>query len=238
MCADADVLSEEAAGFLQAEGLQCAPESTAWSAWLQATLSAHLVALQAIATRLDGQVVATPAPPPPVRSDTDLDDLQRALEHWKSKASPEPKTVSEMQAVLHRFTATTGRTRISAIQPDDVLQFLSVERTRTSARGGPVNPQTVNKGLALLKALFSVVHTDALKNYGIANPLADVRKFRVKARDRARRKTFTEAQLVTLFSGPVHATHARPEGGAGEWVPPVRGNRSRQQTATPDASQE
>ncbi len=220
--ADASAVEEEAIGLLQAEDLRCDPKSEEWPLLLKSVLQGHLEALNAIAERLDGKVVATPSPPQPIRSEGDLDDLDVALQHWKSKNSPEPKTVSEMQAVVDRFKATTGRTRVSCIRPEDVIHYLNVERTRDSARGGKVNVQTVNKGIALLKALFAVVHTDYLKLRGIANPLADARKFRVKARDRARRKVFTEQQLTQLFSGPVHTACDRPAGGAGEacyWVP-------------------
>lgn len=219
---DHDSVEEEALGLLQAEDLRCEPSSEEWPLLLKAVLQAHLSALNAIAQRLDGQVRVTPAPPPFIRCEGDLDDLDQALLHWKTKVQPEPKTVSEMQAALERFKEATGRTRVSTVRPEDVVHFLNVERARDSARGGKVNVQTVNKALQLLKALFSVVHTDYLKHYGIANPLEDVRKFRVKARDKARRRMFTEEQLATLFSGPIHTSSARPAGGAGEaayWVP-------------------
>lgn len=219
---DGSAVEDETLGLLEAEGLDCDPQSPEWPLMLKAVLQAHLAALNAIAERLDGQVRATPAPPPFIRCEGDLDDLDQALLHWKRKCSPEPKTVIEMQAALERFTSTTNRTRVSSIQPDDIVHFLNVERVRDSARGGKVNVQTVNKGVALLKALFAVVHTDFLKNYGINNPFADVRKFKVKARDRGHRKVFSEEQLATLFSGPIHVSQYRPEGGAGEaayWVP-------------------
>lgn len=219
---DGSAVEEEALGLLEAEGLHCDPASDEWPLVLKAVLQAHLSALNAIAQRLDGRVAATPPPPPFIRSEGDLDDLDTAVLHWKTKNSPEPKTVTEMQAVVDRFKSTTGRTRVSSIRPDDVVHFLNVERTRDSARGGTVNVQTVNKGVALLKALFSVVHADFLKHYGIPNPLADSRKFKVKARDKGRRKAFTKEKLATLFGGPIHTTQERPAGGAGEaayWVP-------------------
>ncbi|NWG74700.1 MAG: hypothetical protein HXY24_08855 [Rubrivivax sp.] len=220
--ADLDAVRDEAAGILETEGLECDERSPEWTAWLKAVLQAHLSALGSIAQRLDCHSIPTPKAPPPVRSEDDLDDLDQALTYWQAKTAPRPKTVVEMRAAVERFKSTTGRSRISAVTAEDVVAFLRAEQSRKSARGGTVNPQTANKALALLKALFSVVHDDYLKNYGVANPLADIRKFRVKAKDRGQRLAFTREQLETLFSGPVHTAGARPAGGAGEaayWIP-------------------
>lgn len=219
---DLAAIADEAVGFLDAEGLECDESSPHWIAWLKATLQAHLVALSRIASRLDGDCVDTPPPPPPVRSEDDLDDLDRALQYWQSKVRPQPKTVIEVRTAMARFKKTTGRTRVSAIRPEDVIAFMRAERDRDSARGGKVNVQTANKALALLKGVFAEVHRDYLKHHKIDNPLADVRKFKVKARDIARRRQFTQEQLATLFCGPVHTTRERPAGGAGEaayWLP-------------------
>lgn len=219
---DLEAVRDEAAAILETEGLECDERSPEWAAWLKAVLQAHLSALGSIAQRLDCQHVATPKAPPPVRSEDDLDDLDQALRYWQAKTSPRPKTVVEMRAAVQRFKSATGRSRISAVAAEDVVAFLRAEQARPSARGGTVNPQTANKALALLKALFAVVHDDYLKNYGVANALADIRKFKVKARDRGQRLAFTRAQLETLFSGPVHTAGARPAGGAGEaayWIP-------------------
>lgn len=219
---DVAAIAEEAVGFLEAEGLECDESSPHWMAWLKAALQAHLVALSRIASRLDGDSVATPHAPPPVRSEDDLDDLDRALQYWQTKAQPQPKTVIEVRSVLERFKKATGRTRISAIRPEDVVAFMRVERERVSARGGTVNVQTANKALALLKGVVSLVHADYLVHHKVDNPLATVRKFRVKAKDVGRRLQFTREQLTALFSGPVHARGERPAGGAGEaayWMP-------------------
>lgn len=219
---DFDTVRDEAAAILETEGLECDERSPEWTAWLRAVLQAHLSALSSIAQRLDCHSIPTPKAPPPVRSDDDLDDLDQALTYWQAKTSPRPKTVIEMRAAVERFRSTTGRSRISAVTAEDVVAFLRAEQSRKSARGGTVNPQTANKALALIKALFSVVHDDYLRNYGVANPLADIRKFKVKARDRGQRLAFTREQLQALFSGPVHTAGARPAGGAGEaafWIP-------------------
>lgn len=219
---DVAAVAEEALGFLEAEGLECEPSSPMWTDWLRAVLQAHLSALSRIASRLDGEAVPTPPPVAPMRSEDDLDDLDRALVYWQTKTGPQPKTVIEMRSCVERFRLATGRTRISAVRPDDVVTFMRVERERPSARGGQVNVQTVNKGLALLKALFSLVHADYLSAQNVANPLSSIKKFRVRARDVARRKQFSEEQLVRLFSGPVHVAASRPAGGAGEaayWAP-------------------
>lgn len=220
--ADLAAVAEEAAGFLQAEGLDCDEASPQWMSWLKAVLQAHLTALSRIASRLDGEGVDTPAVPPPVRSEDDLDELDRAVQYWQSKSQPKSKTVVEVRSAMRRFKEATGRTRISAIRPGDVIAFMRAERERDSARGGKVNVQTVNKALALLKGVFAVVHADYLVHQKIDNPLLSARKFKVKAGDVARRRYFSREQLTTLFSGPVHARGQRPAGGAGEaayWMP-------------------
>ena len=215
-------VADDALGILDVEGLSCDETSPLWPQWLHAVLQAHLSALNAITRRLDGETLQTPEPLPAVRSEDDIDDLDLALEYWRAKTGPQPKTIVEMRSCVARFKAFTGRTRISAVAPQDVVSFMQQERQRTSSRGGPVNVQTVNKSLALLKALFALVHGDLLAARKVDNPLAHVKKFRVRARDVMRRQQFSEEQLTTLFSGPVHTAGARSTGGAGEaayWMP-------------------
>lgn len=105
---DLAAVAEEAVGFLEAEGLECDESSPHWMAWLRAALQAHLAALSRIASRLDGDCVVTPYAPPPVRSEDDLDDLDRALQYWQTKAQPQPKTVIEVAFHIHLPSSVTA----------------------------------------------------------------------------------------------------------------------------------
>jgi integrase len=220
-CADFDSVADVVEGFLEAEQLKCPRESDTFKALSKAVMQSQLRALRGIVERVDGEVVPTPSAPPPLRSEDDLDDLNRALEHWVEKARPGTKTLLEVRPVWQRLQSFTGKSRLSTLTREDVLAFQANELSRT--RGGVrVRPQTVNKHLALLGAIARLVHDDLLRFRGVENAFAHLRKAKVRGNDRIDKQDLTTEELTLLFSGPVHAQGDRPLGGAGEagyWMP-------------------
>ena len=214
--------AEETQAFLSAEGLHCPPTGETWQALLKRMTQAQLSALRAVMERLDGDKhVDTPAPPPPVRSELDLDDLDMALAHWMKKTRPASKTIIEARSMHGRLKAFAGKSRISALDTPTLVRFQEAEARRL-VRGRLIRPQSVNKMMGLLKAVFKLAFDDVLRASGIANPLQDLRKMRVKAADVIDRQDLSTEELQRLFMGPVHARGARPVGGAGEaayWLP-------------------
>jgi integrase len=63
---------------------------------------------------------------------------------------------------------------------------------------------------------------DLLAARGVANPLANLRKQKVRSSDVIEKQDLSDEELRKLFQGPVHVGRARPAGGAGEaafWLP-------------------
>jgi hypothetical protein len=217
-CGDYDAVADDTRGFVAAEKLQCAEGSDVWKGLLKEMMLAQLRALRGIVDRLDGEAAAPATPaeaPAPLRSDDDLDDLDRAFTHWQNKARPRPKTVMEAQSILERLKAFTGKTRISALTRSEMVQFQTNERKRM-VREKPIRPQTVNKMMGLLRAVFGLAVDDLLRERGIHSPLEKLRKEKVKSSDITEKLDLSKEQLDALFGGPVHARGDRPVGGAGE----------------------
>lgn len=206
---------DEVVDILGQDGLTISETSPLVMTLVRSVVASFAQASAEVLQRLEGKVIETPPAPPPPRSERDLDDLNRAFDHWLDKQKPTEKTVMETRATLKRFMACTGRTRITAITVDDVLTFQQHERaTRTTVR-----PQTINKALDLLSAVVQLACTDKLR---CVNPFQGVRSLKVRAGERQTRQGYTPQQRERLFAGPVHAERVRPDGGAGEaafWLP-------------------
>jgi len=226
---------------LQLVDVVAPPQASASLAQLEAyrelcrqMMSGHLQAMNLVLQRLDGSTAATlsasppasmlpvpPVPPPVLRPEDDYDDLAKALEHWVVKARPAPKTIMELRPVWARLQQVTGKSRISALTREDIMGFQASELARM--RGGePTRPQTVNKKLALLAAVFNLVHDDVLESRGIANPMRKLKKAKVRGDDYIDKQDYSTEELLALFGGPVHRDGHRPKGGAGEaayWMP-------------------
>ena len=184
-CGDYDAVAEDTRSFLEAEKLQCDEGSDAWKGLLKEMMLAQLRALRGIADRLDGDTSMPAAPakaPAPLRSEDDLDDLDRAFAHWLTKTRPKAKTVIEAKSVWARLKSFTGKSRISALTRTEMLAFQTNEGKRL-VRGKPIRPQTVNKLMGLLRAIFGLVVDDLLRERGVVSPLEKMRKEKVKTDD-------------------------------------------------------
>lgn len=220
-CGDAEAVAEQARSFLEAEELHCQEGTGVWKQLLKAMMLAQLRALNGIMTRLEGGTVETPPAPAPVRSDVDVDDLDRAFAYWLAQTKPKGKTVTEARSVFDRLKAFTVKTRISALTREEMIAFRANECLR-QVGGRPIRPQTVNKLMGLVRAIFTLAVDDLLRSRGIASPLEKMRKEKVKASDVTEKQDLSLEQLKALFAGDVHAHGARPIGGAGEagyWLP-------------------
>jgi integrase len=221
---DYDAVAEDARGFLEAEKLKCDEGSDTWKSLLKEMMLAQLRALRGIADRLDGETIPpadSAKAPAPLRSEDDLDDLDRAFDHWQTKNRPKAKTVIEAKAVWARLKSFTGKSRVSTLTRIDMLGFQSNEGKRMVG-GKPIRPQTVNKLMGLLRAIIGLAVDDLLREREIVSPLEKLRKDKVKPGDVTEKQDLSEEQLKTFFRGPVHAQGERPIGGAGEaayWLP-------------------
>lgn len=220
-CGDVQAHADVVDGFLEAEGLTRPADDKDYRELCRTMLHSQLKSLRTVLERLDGTVAATPAPPPALRGVDDLDDMSKALAHWVAKARPARKSLMEIEPVWKRLQVLTGKTRISALTRDDMIHFQTSEQQRRVGKR-LTRPQTVNKKLALLSAVFSLVCDDALRGWGVVNPLEGFRRLAVKSGDYIHKQDLSTEELSLLFGGPVHTQQARPVGGAGEasyWLP-------------------
>src|SRR5690606_34321690 len=111
---------DEVVDILGQDGLTISETSPLVMTLVRSVVASFAQASAEVLQRLEGKVIETPPAPPPPRSERDLDDLNRAFDHWLDKQKPTEKTVMETRATLKRFMACTGRTRITAITVDDV----------------------------------------------------------------------------------------------------------------------
>lgn len=220
-------------GFVGTSAALPTTELKAYQDLCRLMMSGHLRALRLVLSRLDepsgasattiGQALTLPVTPkrPLLAPQDDYDDLARAFEHWTVKARPAPKTIMELRPVWTRLQQVTGKSRISDLTREDLLTFQASELARR--RGGEqTRPQTVNKKFALMAAVFNLVHADVLEARGIANPIKNLRKAKVRGDDYIDKQDFSTEELLALFGGPVHRNGQRPKGGAGEaafWMP-------------------
>ena len=132
------------------------------------------------------------------------------LGRWSSERRPNAKTKAAHASVARQLVDALGDFPVEQLTKQHALRFKDwlVERGTTPAN---------------LKTKLSRIKT--LVNYGYDNDLIGVRAFdgiRIKqSRERARR-SFDEASLAKLFSGPVHKLGERPLQGRGEasfWMP-------------------
>jgi integrase len=220
-CGDHAAVADDVRGFLEAEKLECPEGTEVWKGLLREMMLAQLNALRGIMERLEGQERPTPLQAVPLRSEGDLDDLDRAFAHWESKARPTGKTLIEARSIFRRLKSYTGKSRISTLTREELLAFQKEEGKRM-VRDCLVRPQTVNKMMGLLRAIFSLVCDDLLSDRGVVNPLHKMRKERVKSSDIIEKQDLSSEQLGALFTGPVHSKQQRPLGGGGEasyWLP-------------------
>lgn len=195
------------------EGLCIDEQSSLATQLTQSVVFSLQQAVEQVIQRLAGRPVATPPAPPPPRSEFDLDDLNRAFDHWVSKRNPTIKTRIETKATLERFIKCTGHTRISQLSTVDAVQFQNHEQATRTAK-----PQTLNKGMALIRAVVQLACDDVLH---IDNPL-DVTAIRVLPGMRDERQEYLPEEIRTLFASPVYSANLRPDAGAGEaafWLP-------------------
>jgi integrase len=209
-----------------------------------AVLRQHVKALQAIAHRMMGEPVETPALPV-VGSEalTTGETLQAAFAGWQKARNPSPEALAEYERAIRLFVelhgdmpvAKIGRRHASSFR--EALQDVPRSNHRSGemlkwplpqlAEWGRAHPDvpkvkaaTVNKQMSGLRAV-----TRWARNAGFVSEEAtwfDPFGLKPLKEDEPSRKPFSIEDFKTLFGSPVFTQGARPDGGRGEaayWLP-------------------
>ncbi|HNB77151.1 MAG TPA: site-specific integrase [Rhodocyclaceae bacterium] len=139
-------------------------------------------------------------------------ELQQLVDYWKSQGQRAPRTLLEVDSVVHRFLLSTDACTVAGVARKHIVEF----KDQMLALGKSV--ATVKKYLGLLSAIFET----AVANERLdANPVTGVKLRRPKVREKAR-VPFSADELNRIFSSPVFTQGLRPTGGKGEaahWLP-------------------
>lgn len=158
-----------------------------------------------------GEIVDTPVidrkPIKPKSEDT----LEYLLNYWKQQTAPAPRSVEAATFAFKELAALTEKTIASKITKTDIVLYKD-KRLET------VTPETVQKDLNLLKAIFNC----AVRNAKLTvNPAEGVMAPATKGKKKVR-IPFSSDELKTIFSSRIYTENFRPKGGAGEasfWLP-------------------
>lgn len=146
---------------------------------------------------------------PPVVIGTALSDI---VARWERERTPDAKTVDRMKAVVAWFEDDFGRLPVEDITPENVMAWTDKLLVKTS----PANARTKLANFNTLLR-FAVRRARVIK----VNPAADI-TIDVKSDPEEQVQPFDPAALQAIFSSPIYAEDARPEGGCGEaayWLP-------------------
>lgn len=162
--------------------------------------------------RNSGEIVEPPhverTAPTPANQDT----LQYLLEYWQSQKKPAKRSIQAAADCIKWLSAQVNNKRPSKITKADIVAYKD-KRLET------VKPETAQKDLNLIKAIFSIAVTNAKLPF---NPAEGVMVQIDKKRKLKARVTFPLQELQAIFKSPIYTENYRPIGGAGEasfWLP-------------------
>lgn len=176
-----------------------------------------------IKLRDEGEDVSTPPlPSPPHKfsppTSAKFLDAPSLIGLWKSINAPSPKTVLMGQSTLDQVLQTAGIRDVRQLTKTHVGQW-------RSARLVSVKPKTIEKDLALLKAILNVAVADGLipdNPAKVAMPAnKDTSRHDADAGDGGR-SGFSDDELFAIFGSEIWSCNARFAGGKGEaqyWLP-------------------
>ncbi|HQS44095.1 MAG TPA: site-specific integrase, partial [Methylotenera sp.] len=196
---------------LKRHGIKLDKDSQAYRRACNQFIKAGKRLSESLKLRNAGEIVETPAvdrtPIKPKSEDT----LQYLLSYWKQQATPAIRSAEAASFAIEGLTTLTGNKPASKITKADVVSYKD-KRIET------VSPETVQKDLNLIKAIFNC----AVRNAKLtANPAEGVIAPAIKGKKKAR-IPFSLEELKRIFTSNIYSQSYRPKGGAGEasfWLP-------------------
>jgi len=166
---------------------------------------------ESLKLRNAGEIVDTPVidrtPIKPKSEDT----LEYLLNYWEKHKAPAPRSAEAATFAIKELSTLTKKTLAPKITKADIVSYKD-KRLET------VSPETVQKDLNLLKAIFEY----AVRNAKLTvNPAEGVMAPASKGKKKTR-IPFSVKELQSIFSSSIYTENFRPKGGAGEasfWLP-------------------
>lgn len=196
---------------LKRYGIRLSKDSQAYRRACNHFLKAGKRLSESLKLRNAGEIVDTPVidrkPIKPKSEDT----LEHLLSYWQQQTAPAPRSAEAATFAIKELAALTERTLAPKITKADIVLFKD-KRLET------VTPETVQKDLNLLKAIFNC----AVRNAKLAvNPAEGVMAPATKGKKKVR-VPFNSKELQSIFTTTIYTENHRPKGGAGEasfWLP-------------------
>lgn len=196
---------------LKRHGIKLDKESQAYRRACNQFIKAGKRLSESLKLRNAGEIVETPSvdrtPIKPKSEDT----LQHLLSYWKQQARPAIRSAEAASYAIEGLTTLIGNKPASKITKADVVSYKD-KRIET------VSPETVQKDLNLIKAIFNC----AVRNAKLtANPAEGVIAPAIKGKKKPR-VPFSLEELQRIFTSNIYSQSYRPKGGAGEasfWLP-------------------
>jgi integrase len=210
------------ADVLRSVGVSINPDAVAWPDAAYRAVEGRLLALEDVRERMQGRPRPTPEVPPPPAELLPLSERQASAgtsladvaTRWKAERKPAPATIINIDRAVKAVEAIAGKgCAVGDITRDHVQAYKD-----QMVDGGKLYSTTIKDRLGHVRMLLGYAEDNGLVTSNAA----------LKVKYRAPKNTvesyipFDAADLTKLFSGPVHATGARPAGGKGEaayWVP-------------------
>lgn len=208
---DTEGIEWEMEDFCQCHGYKVVKGTPTYRKLAYAFLKATVDLFKRQMSRHQGEIVETPKVPL-LGSQHRGPTLSQVLDKWKLEAKPKPKTITEWELVISRFTALNGMLHVGQITKAHIVAY------KDSRLMGGNSAATVTKQLG---ALSSLLQYSATNDFISTNVAAGVRVARTKV-EKKTRLPYDIEDLNRIFASPIYTTGQRPQGGAGEaayWLP-------------------
>jgi integrase len=196
---------------------------------------ARVDATAKVLQRDEGAAIQTPPAPDPLMRTAEplIPTLTKALENWKQKQDPRPKTVEEFTTWIGRFTSLHGDLGIDEIRKSHILEYRSMclrlanAMPRNVAQGSlkemvawadkqetvqRLNRGTVNKAIRAVSAVLAVAEAD---EFIPSNP---ARNSTMRITDERTYAPYTDEELKKILAMPIYANQSDLPLRAGQWA--------------------
>jgi integrase len=242
---DTSIVADDVDAFLDMDGINLDRASPAYRRLSYEFLQAAVRATEAASKRHEGQIIETPAAPPPlptrraVPSAPDGVDLMTMFNKWVEERKPPTKTALDFETAIRRFVELHGNPVVHEITRAQVRAYKEALQKLPRSCAGKMRQMTmpelldylqqhpsdgatlsagsVNKALGALQTVLRWVEAQGYleEHPNWSNPAANM-KMHNPAKDEDTRLPYDTEELMTIFGSAVFRNGARPQGGAGE----------------------
>lgn len=148
------------------------------------------------------------------------DSLEALLEYWvRAVSDRRATTVAAFKSTMEQFASYVHNKAPSMITRSDLTSFRDHLRTTFTSKKKAPHPNTIEKKLTFLNAIFQRAVDDGLLP---ANPAARIKVQKPKVDGAPPRLPYDHDDLTRIFASPLYTKRHRPRGCGGEaavWLP-------------------